>query len=322
MGEDVSGFEVRDAAEADLPGIQRLFQRVFGLPLSEEEWRWKFAQNPDGWYSVVAVLNDTGEIVGHYAGWPIGVILDGNPRVAYSVGDVATDPSVRGLGGRRGVYREMIEVFYAHVEPRGAAFSYGFPNARAKIISERVVGTRTYAPVRIVRTDVDAFPAPPPDAASDDFVDESFDPLWETVRTSSRHAIVRDRGRVNWRFHARPSRYYRMLWRRQAGEMIGWAALSAVADGTATVVDYIGREPDGSDLPPLFAAAAAEARSLGARYIAFWESPGGPGRNPIAALPGERFDAGYPFDVRAVDPDAARRFVAGVSFVPSLYDLV
>ena len=113
-----------------------------------------------------------------------------------------------------------------------------------------------------------------------------------------------------------------MVWRRQAAEIVGWAALSAVADGTATVVDYVGREPDGSDLPPLFAAAAAEARALGARHLAFWESPGGPGREAIATLEGERFDAGFPFDVRAVDQAAARRFVAFSSFVPSLYDVV
>jgi hypothetical protein len=113
-----------------------------------------------------------------------------------------------------------------------------------------------------------------------------------------------------------------MVWRRQAGEMLSWAALSAVADGTATVVDYVGRQQDGRDLPPLFAAAAHEARALGASHIAFWESPGGPGRDPIAALEGDRFDAGYPFDVRAVDKEAAHRFVAGSSFVPSLYDVV
>ncbi len=240
----------------------------------------------------------------------------------YSVGDVATDPSVRGLGGRRGVYREMIEAFYARVEGGGAPFCFGFPNARAKVISERIVGTRTFAPVRIVRTEVGAFPAPPGDAGSGEHVDESFDALWEAVARRSADLLVRDRARVNWRFHARPTRYYRMVWRRQAGEMLSWAALSVVADGTATVVDYVGREPDGSDLPPLFAAAAAEARALGARFLVFWESPGGPGRDPIAALPGERLDAGYPFDVRAVDAEAVRRFLDGASFVPSLYDLV
>jgi Acetyltransferase (GNAT) domain len=316
----VSGFEVRDAGEADAPGIRRLFEKVFGSALSEEEWRWKFAQDPDGWYGVVGVAG--GEIVGHYAGWGTGFILDGEPRLLYSVGDVATDPTVRGLGGRRGVYRAMVDAFYESVRRNGVPICYGFPNARARAISEKIAGTRTFFEVRLVQTDVEAFSAPPPDAGAGEFVDESFDPLWEAARRAATHAPVRDRARVNWRFHARPTRYYRMVWRKQGSEMLGWAALSAVSDGTSTIVDYVGREADGRDLPPLFAAAAAEARALGARHLAFWESPGGPGRAPIAALPGERRDAGFPMDARVFDEDAGRRFAASVSFVPSLYDLV
>lgn len=315
----MSGFEVRDATEADAPGIRRLFEKVFGSALSEEEWRWKFAQDPDGWYGVVGVAG--GEIVGHYAGWGARFLLDGEPRLLYSVGDVATDPAVRGLG-RRGVYRAMTDAFYARVGRDGVPFCYGFPNARALAVSERIVGSRTLFPVRLVQTAVEAFPAPPPDAGAGEFVDESFDPLWDAARRRLGHAPVRDRARVNWRFHARPTRWYRMVWRRQGGEMLAWAALSAAADGTATVVDYLGREPDGSDLPPLFAAAAAEARGFGARHLAFWETPGGPGRAPIAALPGERLEAGFPVIVRVFDESAVRRFAENVSLVPSLYDLV
>ena len=316
----MSGFAVRDATEADAPGVRRLFGKVFGAPLTEDEWRWKFARDPDGWYGVVGTLS--GEIVGHYAGWGTGFLLDGEPRLLYSVGDVATDPAVRGLGGRRGVFREMVDAFYENVRRAGVPLCYGFPNPRALKISQKVAGTRTLFPVRIVRTDVGEFPAPPPDAAAGDFVDESFDPLWAAARRVATHAPMRDRARVNWRFHARPTRWYRMVWRAQSGQMIGWAALSGVADETATVVDYLGLEPDGSDLPAIFAAAAAEARALGARRLAFWEPPGGPGRGPIAELPGERMDAGFPMDARVFDEDLAKRFAERLAFVPSLYDVV
>ncbi len=253
-------------------------------------------------------------------GAPVSSSTD-EPRLLYSVGDVATDPAARGLG-RRGVYRAMADAFYERVGREGVPFCYGFPNARALAVSERIVGSRTLFPVRVVRVGVDAFAAPPPGAGAGDFVDASFDPLWEAARAGRTHAPVRDRARVNWRFHARPTRWYRMVWLRRGAEMLAWAALSAAADGTATVVDYLGREADGSDLPPLFAAAAEEARAHGARRLAFWETPGGPGRAVIAALPGERLDAGFPVIVRVFDDESARRFAAGVSLVPSLYDLV
>ena len=103
--------------------------------------------------------------------------------------------------------------------------------------------------------------------------------------------------------------------------MTAWAALS-VGDGVATVVDFLGRDAEGGDLPTLFAAAAGEARRLGARHLALWLPPGGPGRAAIEALPGERLDAGFPMIVRVFDEEAVRRFGEDLHLVPSLYDLV
>jgi len=317
VGEALSAFEIREATPDDAAGIRRLFERVFGHPLSEEQWRWKFDQNPDGWRATVGVFD--GEIVGHYAGWGARFVLAGEPTLLYSVGDVATDPSVRALGGRRGVYREMTNAFYAGIAGL-VPFCYGFPNARALRVSERIVGSRTLFPVEIASVPVERFGPPPADVEAGDSVDESFDPLWREAARVLDDAAVRDRLRVNWRFHARPDRYYRMVWRRGSGAMTAWAALSVVGE-TATVADFLGVERSGSDLPPLFAAAADEARRLGARRVVFWIPPGGPGRGPIEGLDGERLDAGFPVIARVFDEEAVLRFAGHVHLVPSLYDL-
>jgi hypothetical protein len=313
----MSGFEIRDATASDAPGIRRLFERVFGHPLTDAQWRWKFEQNPDGWRATVGVLD--GEVVGHYAGWGARFLVDGAVRLLYSVGDVATDPSVRVLGGRRGVYREMTEAFYAGIA-REVPFCYGFPNARALRVSERIVGSRTLFPIEVVSAPVTELGAPPADTEAGDSVGEAFDALWGAASGFLDEAAVRDRARVNWRFHARPDRYYRMVWRREGGAMTGWIALSIVGE-TATVADYLSLERDGSDLPPLFAAAAEEARRLGARRLAFWVPRAGPGLAPIEALRGERLDAGFPVIVRVFDEQAVRRFADRAHMVPSLYDL-
>ena len=313
----MSGFEIRDATAADAPGIRRLFARIFKTELSEEEWLWKFERDPDGWHGIVGVLD--GEIVGNYAGWGMRFLLDGQPRLLYSVGDVATDPSVRALGGRRGVYRAMTDAFYGRVG-RDVPFCFGFPNARALRVSERIVGSRTLFPIGLKKVPVEAFGPPPPDMESGELVDEAFDSLWEAGRRAFTHAAVRDRARVNWRFHARPTRYYRMVWRRQGRELAAWAVLSVIGE-EATVADFLGREAGGRDLAPLFAAAADEGKRMGARRLVFWEPPGGPGRGPIEALPGERADAGFPMIVRVFDEGAVRRFGQSLHLVPSLYDL-
>ena len=307
---------IREATAEDAPGIRRLFARTFGTELPEEEWLWKFARNPDGWYAVVA--EEDGEIVGNYAGWGMRFLLEGEETLLYSVGDVATDPRARGLG--RGVYRAMAEAFYESIGARGIPFCFGFPNARALAISHRLVGSRTLFPIREVFVPLESFPPPPADATSGEIVSEAFDLLWDAARGGISHGAVRDRARVNWRFHARPTRYYRMVSVGAGGAMRSWAALSVVGE-RALVADYLDADA-GRGLPALFAAAAAEAARWQARHLVFWDTPGGPGRAAIAALPSERREAGFPLIVRTFDAEAARRFSQRLHLVPALYDLV
>jgi GNAT acetyltransferase-like protein len=311
--------EIRAATPADSPGIRRLFAKVFGVGMTAEEWDWKFLRNPDGWFGVVADLG--GEIVGNYAGWAMRFTIAGREKILYSVGDVATDPSVRTVGGRRGLYRRMAEAFYENVFARGVPFCFGFPNGRALEISHRLVGSRTLFPVREVRVPCDSFPEAPSGGAAADFVGEPFDPLWQEASRHLAWAAVRDRARANWRFHARPTRYYRMVWRDRGEGIESWGCLSVVGDN-ATVVDFLGRQPDGSDLSALFALLAAEARRMGASTLVLWETPGGPGRQVIANLPGERRDAGFPLIVKTSDDLEADQFARSIHFTPALYDVV
>jgi len=310
----LSRFEVREATPADSAGIRRLFARVFQKEMTEAEWRWKFEANPDGWFGTVAVMD--GEVVGNYAGWPMKFLLDGRERLLFAVGDVATDPAVRG----RRVFRDMTALFYDVVGGRGVPFCFGFPGARHTEVSARLVGSRTLFEIRERVVPCHTFPPSAAAARAGDSVGAGFDSLWEASSRLLTHAAVRDRPRVNWRFHARPTRYYRMVWLESEGEMRSWAALS-VSGENALVADFLGREPDGSDLPALFSAAAAEARRMGASRLVFWETPGGPGRGVIAAMEGERRPAGFPVIVRTFDEAAARDFAARAHLVPSLYDM-
>lgn len=314
------GYRVRPATPADAPGIRALFARAYGQQFPEEEFAWKFLRNPDGWYGVVAE-SERGEIVGNFSGWPMTFLLDGVPRRIYSAGDVATSPSARGLGKRRNVYGDMATAFYDAVEEQGAPFTIGFPHPRAHAISARLGRTRDYFPVREILVDCDALPPAPPGAQMGDSVGESFDRLWDAASRHLANAPVRDRARTNWRFHARPTRYYRMIRIASGSEDLAWAALSVVGE-EALVADYLGREADGRDLPPLFATCAAEARRLGARRLKFWKTPGGPAKQTIEKLGGEERDAGFWLVGRVFDEEAARGYLERGQFVPSVFDVV
>lgn len=286
--------------------------------MAESEWAWKFEWNPDGRFGTVAVAG--GAIVGNYAGWGTRFLIDGRPALLYAIGDVATSPEARHLGGLRGLYKALVDPFYASLEGR-VPLCFGFPSDRHLAISNRLAGTRTLFAIRHVVVDCDTLGPAPAGAGAGEFVDESFDGLWETASKYLTHAAVRDRARVNWRFHARPNRDYRMVWLLESGRPRGWAVL-AITGEEALVADYLGREPDGRDLPALFAAAATEARRRGARRLVFWETPGGPGSAVIAGLPGPRRPAGFSMIARFLDPSVSEAFPLRLHLVPSLHDVV
>jgi predicted N-acetyltransferase YhbS len=313
----LSDVSIREAAASDAPGIRRLFSRVFGAELTAEEFSWKFLQNPDGFFGVVAERG--GEILGNYAGWGTRLSFDGESRLCYSVGDVATDPSIRGVGGRAGVYRRMVEKFYADAAARGIPFCFGFPNERALEISNRLAHTRTQFRVREIHVPCDAFRPSPRDVGRGDSVGEAYDALWEDASRRIGWGAVRDRARVNWRFHARPNRYYRMIWLPEAGAMRAWAVLSVTGE-RALLADHVAASEE--DLAEIFDAAGAEARAMGAASLVFWESPGGPARGLLARLPGERRDAGFALSARILDEGASRGFAENVALTPALYDVV
>ena len=311
--------EIRPATAADSPGIRRVFARAFGVEMTAEEWEWKYARCPDGWFGIVAA--DRGEILGSYTGWGMRFLLGGEERLLYSVGDVSTDPSARMLGGKRGIFLRMTEAFYQEIFARGTPFCFGFPGQRHRVVSRRLVGTRTLIPIREVHVPCDSFASSPDGGVAADYVGEEFDALWEAASRHLEWAAVRDRSRANWRFHARPGRYYRMVWHESAGRMQSWGVLSVAREG-ALVADYLGREPDGGDLRALFAVAAAEARRMGAKTLIFWETPGGPGSAVIRGLDGERRDVGFPLDALSSDHALADRFALGLHLTPAIYDMV
>jgi hypothetical protein len=176
-------------------------------------------------------------------------------------------------------------------------------------------------PIVELRARCDAFPPPPRDVVAGDSIGAELDPLWEQGARHVRDGLARDRSRLNWRFHARPSKYYRMVTVLRSGAPESWAALSVLGE-TAVVADFLGSAPDGVTLERLFAAAAAEASRCDARELLLWESPGSPARAAIASLPVERRDAGFVVAARLLDRPAARGFFSRCHLPPSSYDVI
>lgn len=318
-------FSVRTASVSDSAGIRELFGKVFPRAMSEEEWRWKYPSNPDGWISVVAERD--GKIVGHYGGWLMGAWIGGRPTTIVSLGDVATDPAARHLGGRRNVFRSIAQAMFEVLESRGVPFGFGFPSPRAYEIGRRLLGYRAHFGIREVWLDVSAPGRSSGLAAASDSVGAGFDALWSRARTWVDAAcLVRDRARANWRYHARPDRYYRMVTiPGEAGDR-AWGALSAVGE-TALVVDYLLEGPDPGLAETFLGDLGAEARAMGCRNLVFWQPPGGAAWGTMQAAidrrawPRQLRDAGFSFVTAVVfDEETLQAFVRDAHLAAGVYD--
>lgn len=312
-------FDVRRAVPEDAPRIRDLFGRTFGRAMSPEEWGWKYPQNPDGWIAFVAETE--GKLVGHYGGWPLRAKVAGNERTIVSIGDVATDPSARLLGGRRNVFRSMAEAMFDALRADGVPFVFGFPNERALEVGARLMGYRAEFPVREIVYEVS--PSAPRTGTPGEWAPEEYDALWSAIDRRLPTGLVRDRRRLNWRYHARPDRYYRFVTTASPAGLAGCGILSVSGEEALVVEAVAGTE---EDVLALADALAGEARVLGARRLVFWRVSGGPlsavaGAADRRRRPGgvER-DAGFVFATVGFDGDLAGRFAAEAPMSAGIYD--
>jgi hypothetical protein len=318
-------FRVRPAAARDSAAVCDLFMRVFGREMTQAEWRWKYPNDPDGWAAVVA--EESGRLIGHFGAWPFRALIAGREVTIHSLVDVATLPEARGLGGRRPVLMQMAETLFDILRPTGTPFGFGFPSPRHLEIGRRLIGYREHFPVREIQFELPAAHEPVPGAVSADSAPPAFEGLWEASRALlSAGALLRDRRRANWRYHARPDRYYRMVTLPGDAGGAGWVVLNVTGE-RALVMDYLVRPPAAASFPPLFDAAAVEAAALGARRLVFWEPPGGPFREPLEALrrqAGPRasvVDAGFSFvTAKIFDEAALHDFLRDLHFTAGFYD--
>ena len=314
-------FSVRIATDADAPGIRDLFGRTFGRAMTEEEWRWKYPENPDGWIATVAELD--GRIVGHYGGWPLRAVIGGRECTIVSVGDVATEPAIRHLGGRRNAFASMAGALFEILRARGVPFVFGFPNARALAAGARLLGYRAEFPVRSIAYALEGLP-PAAAGVPSEWAGESYDALWERARAALPAGLLRDRRRINWRYHARPERWYRFVGVREPGGGDAGCGVLSVTGEEATVVEATVADEDGA--LRLADALAAEAAALGARRLVFWETPSGPlaavaGRAGVRRRPGAiAADAGFSFATVPFDAAATAEFVHGAQITAGIWD--
>ena len=206
-------FTVRELGEQDGPAMRALFRKVFREEMTETHWHWKYGRKD----SRATGVFQGSELVGHYGGVGLDVLLEGKAEKAIQITDLMVDPAVRHVARYQSPFylatSRFLHDFVGYNKP--FLLAYGFPSDRAMTLSEKLglyktVGkmceviwpesTPGNSALKFRKLDADNFAAAAP----------LIDDLWEKIkaRFNRQFTVIKNADYFRWRFLEHPSRTY------------------------------------------------------------------------------------------------------------------
>lgn len=263
------GGQLRPTEESDLPSLSELYRERFGHPLTLEEWRWKYRQIPGEAESLIA-LDGGGRVVAHAGALKL--------RARWSGGEAGIWQLTDFLGSTRGagLKAPLVAVGRAllHELPRvgDLPWIFGFPSQRHFLLGEKVFG---YGPLATFHELEGELYGPASEAAGAAVSVEISDHCgtWaeEVWRACAADGVVRSTEFLNWRYWARPGRYYR-FYRLQGEGGEGFAVFAFVGSEARAAELWL---PPGRGLERALAVIAADLLATGLERWRFWPPPPG-----------------------------------------------
>lgn len=134
-----ANWDVREYVAGDEVEILRLCQQLFDSNVTPAEWQWRMFMNPAGpAISRVAVLKETGRIVGHLAALPIELKVADSCRKIFFLVDSVVEPAYQG----RGIHAVLTMQISKIASTQWAALLTGLPNTQAYGPNLKLGGTQ------------------------------------------------------------------------------------------------------------------------------------------------------------------------------------
>lgn len=267
----------RPTEPADLPHLSTLFADRFGHPLAVEEWEWKYRRTPGESRSWVAV-DGRGRIAAHAGALCLPARLAGGERGIWQLTDWAG--AAAGGGLRPPLVTLGRRLLVDLPRPGDAPWIFGFPSARHFRLGQRVFGYRPLAELVPLRGALPAGGGDPARIESGDRCGEWAHAAWEACGV---RGVRRSAAFLNWRYHARPGRYYRVYrLRAAAGGTDGLAVFAFV--GRLALAAELWLPPaggEGTGWMPTLLAVAADLAASGLETWEWWPPPPGAGLAPL-----------------------------------------
>jgi hypothetical protein len=295
-------LEIRPTRSEDLAGLAVLFAERFGRSLPPAEWEWKYRQIPGEARSLVAVAE--GAVLAHAgalalpARWPSGEGVGQGP--IWQLVDFAGTTRRRGL---RAALVDLGRSLLADLPREGdAPWIFGFPSERHFRLGERVFGYRPLTSIEPLAGELPPAPTALARIETGDSCGVWSEAIWERVwEHCGGLGIRRSAAFLNWRYYARPQRYYRFyrMFSEGPDAMEGFAVFAFVSEEAWAAEVWL--PPVGQGYRrwyPSMRAVAADLRAAGFRAWRFWP------RSPFAS----GLDPGLQEDL-GLRPTGERRFV-------------
>jgi hypothetical protein len=224
----VSDFTVRGYTAGDEIAINAGFNRVFGMNRALAEWQWKFREEPEGRWIMIAV-DEAERVIGHCGAVPVRLQV-GKIRVrAGQLVDSFTRPEARrGLGAAR-VFLRTAGSFAASFGGRdGLALLFGFAGDRLVRLGTARLGYGLAPPQPVgywVRSAHKRMELQTGHEIRPGFDAEAIDDLWRRAAPRYEVAVVRDGAWLGRRFTSRPGVEYGHLSAWRQGRVCAWAVV-------------------------------------------------------------------------------------------------
>ncbi len=220
-------FVVRAFEDGDEAAIARLFTRCFHAERSAENWRWKYHENPWGNRLISLAFSPQGELVAHYAGYPMPFWLDGRSFLALHMGDTMTDPRFRDVGrGTSALLARTVRHFFAVYRQGPMDFFYGFNTGPIQRFCRWFIGGSQATPVAYRRLELRSDVGRSVRGYRVERV-TSTSPAWNRffrrVAPCYRFLGKRDARYVDWRYLGSPDGEYVVLAARRFRRLVGWS---------------------------------------------------------------------------------------------------
>ena len=267
----------RDVREEDFAVLAPLFQQVFGTPLLESMWRWKYLAGRG--YAKFVCTHDGEDVVGHYGGWSRAVLLAGKAGYALQPMDVLVRRDQRGVLTRNGPMALGARALFEDQvgEGRKHVFVFGYPMDRAAKLGRKlglyfdggeVLELRW--PCHMMRPDWRVRVREMNDWPGQHF-DAAANAAWQAMAADfAQDALgVRDAQWLRYRYLEHPLNRYHLLavQNRLGGGVRGIAVLRAREGGEFELLDLIGAR---RAFPLLVRAARRFAATQGGTTLFGW----------------------------------------------------